>query len=671
MSGNTLEAIDLKRALLASNFLSIEQKLDLAERGFSMEGEHLFIHTKEILKSPKEELPSEPPEPLNLFSEDPIEISEDVRRIGINYANRKISQRKWSQAHYRAEKNIRDPNKKMTESTAFKKTTMRKLGLMYEGMSPKVMHEKSRRNNQRMQKDGLARIILRRKGDLKPKEGSRRRLKKTPGRYTSNKCEMTEVGFQALKLLEDHQLMYSSPKEILFFLTTGTKMDPQKRRRKHTKGGVLKHERRSTTEGISKELGKGIVREDKSSSDSFSFERVKKSFSKKEIDLGKEFGKRLLKELKRTEHLATLKIQARTLLKFNKGDVAATRAHHERILSEHKRQQKKGIIKNEGAWRQSAINRGIELNGTMQPANKKEANHINQRKEKNKSTKQTKPPTEKKSKNPSKTSTTHKEPPAASQEKSHSPSQTDKKAHIKEIQQAINILPRRDEISDCMAKRWLSAYKSPENIKNAIWAAYERNQKDSGIKNLEAYITSLIKKEAKPQKFKPQEHEMIEKNKRILQEKVPKLRAKGIGITTIKTIREGRDFYEIKLSRQKACGGFDVLEIAFFDPKLGALITDFEKRHEEEKKNVPKNQEWVEESVKSIRKKNKNLNVKAIYSGYRLYVKTEQVIGGQKRRFMDHIELKLSSPQPLLKNDLNNFLMRNNLFGYQGAEKCC
>ena len=76
----------------------------------------------------------------------------------------------------------------MTESTAFKKTTMRKLGLMDEGMSPKVMHEKSRRNNQRMQEDGIARVILRRKGDLEPKEGSRRRLKKTPGRYTSNKC---------------------------------------------------------------------------------------------------------------------------------------------------------------------------------------------------------------------------------------------------------------------------------------------------------------------------------------------------------------------------------------------------------------------------------------------------------------------------------------------------
>ena len=670
MSGNALEVIDLKRALLASTFLSIEQKLDLAERGFSMKGDHLFIHTEEVIHSPQEEISLEPPEPLNLFSEDPIEISEDVRRIGINYANRKISQRKWSQAHYRAEKNIRDPNKKMTESTAFKKTTMRKLGLMDEGMSPKVMHEKSRRNNQRMQEDGIARVILRRKGDLEPKEGSRRRLKKTPGRYTSNKCEMTEVGFQALKLLEDHQLMYSRPKEILFFLTTGTKMDHQKRRKKHTKGGVPEHERRSTTEGISKELGKGIVREDKSSSASFSFERVKKSFSKKEIDLGKEFERRLLKELKRTEHRATLKLQARTLLRFNNGDVEATRAHHERILSEHKRQQKKGIIKNEGAWRQSAINRGIELNGTMQPAKKKEAQHINQRKEKNKTTEKPKPSTENPPKNPSKTSTTQKEPPAASQEKSHSSSQTDK-AHIKDIQQAIHILPRRDEISDCMAKRWLSAYKSPENIKNAIWAAYERNQKDSGIKNLEAYITSLIKKEAKPQKFKPQEHEMIEKNKRILQEKVPKLRAKGIGITTIKTIREGRDFYEIKLSRQKACGGFDVLEIAFFDPKLGALITDFEKRHEEEKKNVPKNQEWVEESVKSIRKKNKNLNVKTIHSGYRLYVKTEQVIGDQKRQFMDHIELKLSSPQTLLKNDLNDFLMRNNLFGRQGAEECC
>ena len=156
MSGNALEAIDLKRALLASTFLSIEQKLDLAERGFSMKGDHLFIHTEEVIHSPQEEISLEPPEPLNLFSEDPIEISEDVRRIGINYANRKISQRKWSQAHYRAEKNIRDPNKKMTESTAFKKTTMRKLGLMDEGMSPKVMHKKSRRNNQRMQKDGLA-----------------------------------------------------------------------------------------------------------------------------------------------------------------------------------------------------------------------------------------------------------------------------------------------------------------------------------------------------------------------------------------------------------------------------------------------------------------------------------------------------------------------------------
>lgn len=212
-----------------------------------------------------------------------------------------------------------------------------------------------------------------------------------------------------------------------------------------------------------------------------------------------------------------------------------------------------------------------------------------------------------------------------------------------------------------MASRWLASYQDVKRVKNAIYVAYEQNQKGSAIKNLEAYITSLIQKSAEPQKFRPEEHEMIEKNKRFLREKVPKLRAQGIGISTSKIFREGREIYEIKCTRKKACGGFDTLEIAFYDPKLGALITDFERRDQEEKNNIPDNQEWVEEAVKTLGEENKNLKIQKNPLGYRLYLKIEQVIGEEKRKFMDHIDLKLASPKNLLEKDIKNFLQRHKL----------
>ena len=103
------------------------------------------------------------------------------------------------------------------------------------------------------------------------------------------------------------------------------------------------------------------------------------------------------------------------------------------------------------------------------------------------------------------------------------------------------------------------------------------------------------------------------------------------------------------------------MEIAFYDPKLGDLINDFEKKHDEEKQNIPENKPWVEETIKSLGQENQDLKIKEIHAGYRLYVKMEQVIGEQKRRFMDHIDLKLSLPKTTLEKDLNDFLKRNQL----------
>ena len=79
------------------------------------------------------------------------------------------------------------------------------------------------------------------------------------------------------------------------------------------------------------------------------------------------------------------------------------------------------------------------------------------------------------------------------------------------------------------------------------------------------------------------------------------------------------------------------------------------------KQNIPKNQSWVEETIKSLGKENQELKIKEIHAGYRLYIKIEQVIGDQKRRFMDHIDLKLSAPKKTLKKNLNAFLKRNQL----------
>lgn len=651
------ESIDIERALLESSFLSIEQKFDLKEKGFCLKDGKFFINTEEVISSPitKEPL-SIDPEAFIDPSLEPITISPEVLEIGLKYANRKISQRKWTQAHYRAEKNIRNTNKKMSESKAFKRTTLEKLGLLDPNLSSKAMHEKTRRYNQAMQEDGIAKITVRRRGEIKTTVNGYKKTKKSAGRYSSNKYEMTDIGFETLKLLEDNKLLYSSPKEIIFFLNNGLKMTPQKKGKKHAKRGVPRHEVRSTTESISKRLSKDIVRNGKPSSVSFSKESKKNDFSKKEIDLGKEFGKRLQEVVGRAEHSATLTLQTQTLLKFNKGDIEATRAHHERILSEHKRQQKKGIIKNEGAWRQSAINRGIELNGTMQPVKEKEKDKTKKSTKKSKKSKQAQEKPQKDSKK-----TSQKKAESRHKEKKASFSSTERNAQLKEIHEAIQILPRRSEISRFATSIWLSTYKSTERIKNAIWAAYERNKQYSGINNLEAYITTLIQKEVKPRKFDPQEHETIQKNKSFLREKILKLREKGISLTTKKSFREGRDFYEIVLSRQKCCGDFDLLEIAFYDPKLGELINDFEKKHDDEKQNIPENKPWVDETIKSLGKENQKLKIQEIHAGYRLYVKIEQVIGDQKRRFMDHIDLKLSRPKTTLEKDLNAFLKRNQL----------
>ena len=668
MQNNGTASSDLRGVLLDSPRLSTEQKLDILEGRLSLKDGQLFIYKPEVLASPPEEKSqkdkgSQPTfpnlEPLSKGEgldegeqELPIIIAEEVRQAGVNYAKRKISQRKWVQEHYRREKTLRDPKSKIQENCAFKKTLLKKLNLTTPNMSAKAMHEKTRRNNQRMQEDGLVTVKMRRKEDLQKISGRHKRTKEGKGRYSANSYKMTDPGFLALKLLEEHKLLYSSPQEIHFFFATGTKMDPPKKRKKNIKGGVPEHKRRSTTEGINKELNKQNVRKDTSAFASSS-ENKKNIFSNEEIELGKSFGKRLKEKVGRTEHPITLQLQAQTLLKHNGGDREKTKSHHERILSEHKRQQKKGILKNEGAWRQSAIDRGIELNGTLKKSHKSE------KEEKlSKNTQKEKKPSQKKSK---KASTPLKNP----KKNPESPPQNQKNALLQEIHQAVQILPRRDEISPQMASRWLARYPDVNRVKNAIYVAYEQNQKGASIKNLEAYITALIQKEAQPQKFRPEEHEMIEKNKRFLREKVPKLRAQGIGISTSKIFREGREIYEIKCTRKKACGGFEVLEIAFYDPKLGALITDFERRDQEEKTNVPDNQEWVEEAVKTLGEENKNLKIQKNPLGYRLYLKIEQVIGEEKRKFMDHIDLKLASPKNLLEKNLQTFLEKHQLMGMQ------
>jgi len=660
---NESKSIDLKNALLASELISIEQKLDIQERGFSVVGGRLFIHQEQVISSPslnKEEAFSlTHDQPLDSSFEEAILIEPEICKLGLNYAKRKLSQRKWIQEHYRMEKNIRDPSKKITESTAFKRTTLKKLSLLDPNLSPKAMHEKTRRYNQRMQEDGIATITLRRKGELKPTKKIHKRTKEGPGRYSSNKYEMTEIAFQTFTLLEEQKLLYASPKEISFFLTTGNKMEPQKRQKKHANRGVLERQLRSTTEGISKHLDKHIVRKGKPSSDSLSCEKGRNVFSKEEINLGQEFGVRLKEKIRRSEHQITLQLQARTLLKHNKGDIKAARAHHERILAEHKRQQKRGIIKNEGAWRQSAIDRGIELNGTLKILQEKQVPKDKKPDKKKRSTKN------KQGKPPKKTFSNKKSPQKQTQSKPKptTTSLADRKRNLQAIHEAIQTLPRREEISREMASRWLACYKDVMQIKNAIFAAYEQNKKGSKIGNLEAYITALIKKEIKPKNFNTKEHTMIGENKKFLKEKVSKLRSKGIGVTTSKIYREGRELYEIKLSRKKACGDFDFLEIAFYDPKLGDLINDFEKQHDQEKTNVPENQWWVDKAIKTLGEENLNLNIKETGGGYRLYLKTEQVIGEERRRFMDHIDLKLSKPKTTLEKDLQDFLSRNQLVG--------
>lgn len=658
MNVNEVPINDIKKALLESELFSIEQKLDIQQKGFCIKNGKFFINTEEVISSPppnkEESLSLNPDQTLDFSFEEPITIDPEICRVGLNYAKRKLSQRKWVQEHYRMEKNIRDPNKKMNESAAFKKTTLKKLGLLDPNLSPKAMHEKTRRYNQRMQEDGIATITLRRKRDLKPTRKMRKRTKEGPGRYSSNKYEMTEIAFQTFKLLEEHKLLYASPKEVSFFLTTGIKMALPKSPKKDANRGVLDRQLRSTTEGISKHLDKHIVRKDKPSYASLSREKGRKDFSKEEIKLGKELGVRLKEKVCSSEHQITLQLQARTLLKHNQGNIKAARAHHERILAEHKRQQKKGIIKNEGAWRQSAIDRGIELNGTLKTLQKKQV------------LKTKKPDKTKKSDTTPKKNFSNKKPPQnqpTSKPKTTTTSLADRNKNLEAIHEAIQTLPRRDEISRDMASIWLACHKDVMQIKNAIFAAYEQSQKDSKINNFEAYITALIKKKVKPQKFNSKEHTMIGKNEKFLKEKVSKLRSKGISVTTSKTFQEGREFYEIKLSRKKACGDFDFLEIAFYDPNLGDLIDDFEKRHDQEKTNVPENQWWVDKAIKTLGEENHNLNIKETEGGYRLYLKTEQVIGEETRRFMDHIDLKLSTPKTTLEKDLQGFLRRNQLVG--------
>ncbi len=49
--------------------------------------------------------------------------------------------------------------------------------------------------------------------------------------------------------------------------------------------------------------------------------------------------------------------------------------------------------------------------------------------------------------------------------------------------------------------------------------------------------------------------------------------------------------------------------------------------------------------------------------GYRLICPTEMIFEGEKRRFLEHIELKLSSPKAALEKDLMGFLERNKIRG--------
>lgn len=628
MNTNEQSLSEITKVLLKSDLFSMEQKFDLQENGFYIKDGKFCINKGETILPSKEAANGKSNDLLKSTSDKAIEIPKNVLELGLKYANYKISQRKWAQELYRMAKSSRNLSHEATENEPFKRTMLKKLGMLTTDSNYHALQEKSRRNNQRMVRDGLLTIKTRRKKDLEHFENRKKRNRTNPGRYTSNKYAIPETAFQLFELLNNNKVLYSQPKEIAFFLKTGTKLQSFKKAKKNEKGGVSNHKRWSMAEGIYKDLNKEIVRNDKPlsnlSSSSF-FKKSQKAFSKDEINLSKIFKRRLLEELALTEHPTTLKLQARKLLEHNNGDLKKTRAHHERILAEHKKQHRRKIIQNDGAWRQTAIDRGIELNGEIKPIEK----------EKNNKKKFASTP------NPLVKATRNQQ--------------------LREIHQAIQILPRRAEINSYMPSKWLAIYKDPKKIQDAIWVAYERHQHSLEIQNLEAYITALIKKGAKPQRFNLREHEIIEKNKLILKEKFPQLQAKEITVSVNKVFREKREFYQLKFSRKKACGHSDFLEIAFCDPNLGEMIKNFEKKQDEEKKNIPENQSWMKETIKSLSQENQDLKIKEIQAGYRLYIKVEEMIGNQKSRFMDHIDLYLSNPKPILKSHLNDFVKRHQL----------